>query len=171
MIFSVLIVNNRGKPRLIKFYVPIDEEKRLPLVGAIYDVVSQRSDKMCNFFDGNHIDNEELKKWGSDIKFIYRHFATLYFIFVVDGTEPELGMIDLIQIYVESLDQYFENVCELDLIFHTDKVHQILDQVISGGLILETEPQMILNRIQEQDDFAKKTKKESKKKNKKGRRK
>lgn len=47
---------------------------------------------------------------------IYRHYATLYFVFVVDEAESELGILDLIQVFVESLDKCFENVCELDLV-------------------------------------------------------
>ena len=33
-----------------------------------------------------------------------------------------MGILDLIQVFVESLDRAFENVCELDLIFHFDEV-------------------------------------------------
>ncbi|MGH0179335.1 UNVERIFIED_CONTAM: hypothetical protein FKN15_020660 [Acipenser sinensis] len=58
---------------------------------------------------------------GSDYKLIYRHYATLYFVFCVDSCESELGILDLIQVFVETLDKCFENVCELDLIFHVDK--------------------------------------------------
>lgn len=61
---------------------------------------------------------------GSDYKLIYRHYATLYFVFCVDSSESELGILDLIQVFVETLDRCFENVCELDLIFHVDKVIQ-----------------------------------------------
>ena len=61
---------------------------------------------------------------GSDYKLIYRHYATLYFVFCVDSSESELGILDLIQVFVETLDRCFENVCELDLIFHVDKVHE-----------------------------------------------
>ena len=53
---------------------------------------------------------------------VYRNYATLYFVFVVDGAESELGILDLIQVFVESLDRAFENVCELDLVFHFDEV-------------------------------------------------
>lgn len=61
------------------------------------------------------------------------------------------------QVFVESLDRTFENVCELDLVFHFDevskvvseverclkyiflnKVHHILAEIIQGGLVLET---------------------------------
>jgi AP-3 complex subunit sigma len=43
-------------------------------------------------------------------------------VFVVDESESELGILDLIHIFVETLDKSFDNVCELDLIFHMDKV-------------------------------------------------
>lgn len=35
---------------------------------------------------------------GSDNKLIYRHYATLYFVFCVDSSESELGILDLIQV-------------------------------------------------------------------------
>ncbi len=64
----------------------------------------------------------KLQYWGPSVRLIYRHYATLYFIFAVDESESELGILDLIQVFVEALDKCFENVCELDLIFHVDKV-------------------------------------------------
>ena len=54
--------------------------------------------------------------------FLHRHYATLYFVFCVDDSESELGILDLIQVFVETLDRCFKNVCELDLVFHMDKV-------------------------------------------------
>ena len=35
---------------------------------------------------------------GNDYRLIYRHYATLYFIFCVDSSESELGILDLIQV-------------------------------------------------------------------------
>lgn len=32
-----------------------------------------------------------------DTKLVYKHFATLYFVFVIDNAESELGILDLIQ--------------------------------------------------------------------------
>jgi len=40
----------------------------------------------------------------------------------VDSSESELGILDLIQVLVESLDKCFENVCELDIVFKCDQV-------------------------------------------------
>ena len=39
---------------------------------------------------------------------------------------------------MESLDRFFPNVCELDLIFHYEEVNAILAEVIQGGMVLET---------------------------------
>lgn len=35
---------------------------------------------------------------GGDFRLIYRHYATLYFVFCVDTAESELGILDLIQV-------------------------------------------------------------------------
>jgi len=45
-------------------------------------------------------------------------------------------LIVIFQVLVEVLDRCFENVCELDLIFHMDKVHFILNEMIMGGMVL-----------------------------------
>lgn len=85
-----------------------------------------------------------------DYKIIYRHYATLYFVFCVDSSESELGILDLIQVFVETLDKSFENVCELDLIFNVDKVHHILNELVMGGMVLETNMNDILSHVEEQ---------------------
>lgn len=82
-----------------------------------------------------------------DSKLIYRHYATLFFIFLVDQSESELGILDLIQVFVEALDQRFENVCELDIVFHYDEVNHILDEIVMGGMVLETNLNQIMNCV------------------------
>ena len=93
-----------------------------------------------------------LSEWnlGKDTKLIYRHYATLYFVFCVDAQESDLGILDLIQVFVEALDKCFESVCELDLIFHSDKVHYVLDEICMGGMVLETNIASILGAINDQ---------------------
>ena len=59
-------------------------------------------------------------------------------MFICDQAESELGVLDLIQVFVEALDRMFENVCELDLVFGFDEVHHTLAEIIQGGLVLET---------------------------------
>ncbi len=48
------------------------------------------------------------------------------------------------QVFVQVLDTCFENVCELDLIYHFDKVNYILDELCMAGMVLETNVESIL---------------------------
>merc|ERR1712070_940748 len=110
------------------------------MVREVFAATSNRSDFACNFIEVN-----DPRMGGPGTKIVYRHYATLYFIVIVDSSESELGILDLIQVFVETLDKNFENVCELDLIFHHDRVNFILDEIIMGGMVLETNINDIIN--------------------------
>ncbi|XP_066859853.1 AP-3 complex subunit sigma-2 isoform X3 [Anser cygnoides] len=58
-------------------------------------------------------------------------------------------------VFVETLDKCFENVCELDLIFHMDKVHYILQEVVIGGMVLETNMNKIVAQVEAQSKLEK----------------
>ncbi|KRX53505.1 AP-3 complex subunit sigma-2, partial [Trichinella sp. T9] len=149
MIKAILVFNNHGKPRLLKFYEAYPEETQQQIVRETFLLLSKRDDNVCNFLECGSLVG------GSEYKLIYRHYATLYFVFCVDSSESELGILDLIQVFVETLDRCFENVCELDLIFHADKVHYILNEIVMGGMVLETNMNEILTRVNEQDKIEK----------------
>lgn len=151
-------VNNNGKPRLSQFYQPVPSTSstaleqsdgtspaaRTAFIQHLFGLIGQRSDSLCNFVDVPSQTNK--------LRVVYRHYATLFFIFVVDEAESELGILDLIQVrrprlavafslrhlscenaqvFVESLDRCFENVCELDLVFHFDEVRPCLPACLS----------------------------------------
>lgn len=163
MIKCILIVNNQGKPRLVKFYQALvsivgdfliyeltlclqnGEYEEQEVIRKIFHQVNQRSESFCNYLEGC------VQEFGDSTKIIYRHYATLHFIFAVDQQESDLGILDLIQVFVEALDQCFEGVCELDLIFHSDKVHFIVDEIIMGGMVLETNLTSIISAINDQN--------------------
>lgn len=146
MIKGILIVNNHGKPRLVKFYQSVtNEDEQQNVIRKVFQQVAQRPDSFCNYLEGS------VPEWGDTTKIIYRHYATLYFIFAVDKQESDLGILDLIQVFVEALDKCFENVCELDLIFHSDRVHYILDEIIMAGMVLETNINHILHAVTDQN--------------------
>ncbi|PAV21856.1 Adaptor complex sigma subunit [Pyrrhoderma noxium] len=137
MIHAVLIFNTSGVPRLTKFYTPLRSASQ-PLINKIFSLISRRPATLCNFLDTPELQELLGERIGDEVRVVYRCYATLYFVFVVDTSESELGILDLIQVFVEALDRAFENVCELDLVFHFDDVHHILAEVIQGGLVLET---------------------------------
>lgn len=61
-----------------------------------------------------------------------------------------MGLLDLIQVFVEALDRVFENVCELDLIFNFEVLHQVLAEVIQGGCVVETDIGRIVAAVRTQ---------------------
>ena len=64
-------------------------------------------------------------------------------------TDNELVHLESIHLFVELLDQFFGNVCELDLVFNFHKVYAMIDEFYLTGEIQETSKQVILTRMQE----------------------
>ena len=83
----------------------------------------------------------------SESKVIFRCYATLIFIFIIDEEESELGILDLIQVFVEVLDSLFKNVSEVDLIFNPHKLSYVLDEMIVDGLVCETSIEDIVTLV------------------------
>ncbi|XP_053934087.1 AP-3 complex subunit sigma-2 isoform X2 [Cuculus canorus] len=91
MINAILVFNNHGKPRLVRFYQRLAEEVQQQIIRETFHLVLKRDEHICNFLECGSLFG------GSDYKLIYRHYATLYFVFCVDSSESELGILDLIQ--------------------------------------------------------------------------
>ncbi|AAZ13432.1 clathrin assembly sigma-adaptin protein 3, putative [Trypanosoma equiperdum] len=142
MIKAVIIINMVGKIRLLNVYekeIPLSVQQEL--VQRVHSLISRRGADLCNFVDN-------FREWPTpDTRVVYRHYATLCFVFVVDSSESQLAILDLIQVFVEVLDRTFENVCELDLIFHSDKVQLLLMEMVMGGMVLETSREEVLRAV------------------------
>ncbi|SCU96649.1 LANO_0E14004g1_1 [Lachancea nothofagi CBS 11611] len=151
MIHSVLIFNKKAQPRLVKFYTPVDLPKQKLLIEQVYELISQRnSDFQSSFLTTP----PSLLRAGADelgddqgIQVIYKNYATLYFTFIVDDQESELAILDLIQTFVESLDRCFSEVNELDLIFNWQTLESVLEEIIQGGMVIETSVPKIVAAI------------------------
>ncbi|SCU79436.1 LAFA_0B03092g1_1 [Lachancea sp. 'fantastica'] len=142
MIHSVLIFNKKAQPRLVKFYTPVELPQQKLLIQQVYELVSHRNSEFQSSFLTTP---PSLLRSGSDdigddggIQVIYKNYATLYFTFIVDDQESELAILDLIQTFVESLDRCFTEVNELDLIFNWQTLESVLEEIIQGGMVIET---------------------------------
>lgn len=62
----------------------------------------------------------------------------------------------MIQVFVETLDKCFAEVCELDLVFNWDKTNQILEEIITAGLVCETNTHEVLIALKEQKNLERK---------------
>ena len=111
MIRFILMVNKQGQTRLSQYYEYLTIQERVTLEGELIRKCLSRHENQCSFI--------EYRQY----KVIYRRYASLYFIVGVDDEEDEneLAYLEFIHALVETLDKYFENVCELDIMFNLEK--------------------------------------------------
>ncbi len=86
-------------------------------------------------------------------KIVYQRYANLFFTILIDPADNELLALEIIQRYVEVLDQYFGSVCELDVIFNFEKAHFVWDELVIGGELLETSRRGVIEAVLDQDDI------------------
>ncbi|KAI0015249.1 AP complex, mu/sigma subunit [Xylariomycetidae sp. FL0641] len=177
MINAVLVFNGQGQPRLTKFYTQLDTSIQQRLISEIFTLVSNRPSGACNFLplppllaaasssssSSSSASSSSEGDQHNDVPSLvtYRNYATLYFIVISTATESPLALLDLIQVYVESLDKLFENVCELDLIFNFETLHAALSEMIVGGVVIETNLDRIVSGVKSQGTVAKRPVNES----------
>ena len=126
--------------RLTKWYTNLlSSKEKQKFIKEINALVLTRSATQCNFLDYN------------EYKIIFKRYASLYFICVVDKDDNELYIMEVIHHYVEILDQYFGNVCELDIIFNFNKAYYLLDEVLLGGFFQESSKKVIIKQITNQE--------------------
>ena len=135
MIQFLLLVNKQGQTRLSQYYNDFSVAERTTLEGELIRKCLARN--QCSFVEHRQF------------KVIYRRYASLYFIIGCDGDREvnELSILEFIHNMVETLDRYFENVCELDIMYNIEKAHFIIDEMIANGCILETNKENILSPV------------------------
>lgn len=84
-------------------------------------------------------------------KMVYRRYASLYFIVGLPDSSNELLALEEIHLFVEVLDRYFGNVCELDIIFNFHRAYAVLFEVVMGGYIVEGSKNEAIQQISKQD--------------------
>jgi len=141
MIHFALLISRQGKTRLKKFFTPVAEKEALNTIKDVKNLVLSRPPKLCNFLE-----------W-RDYKICYKRYASLYFIFAIDPEDNELLCLEVIHHFVECLDRYFGNVCELDLIFNFHKAYYIFDELFISGELQESSKKAVLRLISEQDSL------------------
>ena len=133
----MILQNKQGRTRLSKWYININEEEKIKIQNEVYRTIILRDIKESNII--------EYKNY----KIVYKKYASLYFMFGIDTDDNELASLELIHLFVETLDKYFGSVCELDVVYNFYKVYSVLDELLVGGEIVETSKLNILKKLRE----------------------
>jgi hypothetical protein len=137
-----------GDIRLVRAYVEMPQDERNRLAHEVFRLVSTRDLGLCNFVPGRSITSYEFRR---KLTIVYRAYATLYVIAIVDDCENPLATLDIIHTFVQVLNGCFKNVSEVQLAFNPDKALQALDSLINGGLIFETQSELALSRLTDEN--------------------
>lgn len=136
----ILCFNKQGIVRLVRWYDRIESPKHpktQDYIGSIYRVLSSKDHKnQSNFVD-----------FTDQTKLVYKRFAGLYFVMGIDKSDEEAIYLAHIQLFVEILDAFFGNVCELDIVYNFFKAYMVLDEVFLGGEVQEVSKNTLLDRI------------------------
>ncbi|OCF40832.1 clathrin assembly protein [Kwoniella heveanensis CBS 569] len=135
MLNYIMLVSRQGKVRLAKWFQTLPNKTKAKIVKDVTQLVLARRTRMCNFLEYK------------DTKVIYRRYASLFFITSISPGDNELVTLEVIHRYVEVLDRYFGNVCELDLIFNFQKAYAILDELIIAGEMQESSKKAVLKIV------------------------
>uniref|UniRef100_A0AAA9T351 AP complex subunit sigma n=1 Tax=Bos taurus TaxID=9913 RepID=A0AAA9T351_BOVIN len=138
-IHFILLFSRQGKLRLQKWYTTLPDKERKKITREIVQIILSRGQRTSSFVD-----------W-KELKLVYKRYASLYFCCAVENQDNELLTLEIVHRYVELLDKYFGNVCELDIIFNFEKAYFILDEFIIGGEIQETSKKSAVKAIEDSD--------------------
>ncbi|KAG5837689.1 AP-1 complex subunit sigma-3a isoform X1 [Anguilla rostrata] len=139
MMRFLLLFSRQGKLRLQKWFTPLTDREKKKIIRDMITMVIPRVPRSCNFLH-----------W-RDMKIVYKRYASLYFCCGLDDQDNELLGLEVLHRYVELLDKYFGNVCELDIIFNFEKAYFILDEFLMGGEVQETSKLTVAQSMEESD--------------------
>lgn len=93
----IVLMSRQGKIRLSEFFASYTDSEKRRIVRDISSDILPRAPKMCNIIEKG------------TYKFVYRRYASLYFVVGVPPGLNELIVLEQIHLFVEALDGYFNS--------------------------------------------------------------
>ncbi|KAL8770633.1 MAG: hypothetical protein Q9209_003701 [Squamulea sp. 1 TL-2023] len=139
--FDPRLIQSFTQQRLAKWFTTLSPKDKAKIIKDVSQLVLSRRTRMCNFLEYK------------DTKVVYRRYASLFFIAGCSSTDNELITLEIVHRYVEQMDKYYGNVCELDIIFNFQKAYFILDELLLAGEMQESSKKNVLRCISQQDSL------------------
>uniref|UniRef100_A0A8C5A1J3 Coatomer subunit zeta n=1 Tax=Gadus morhua TaxID=8049 RepID=A0A8C5A1J3_GADMO len=138
---ALFILDNDGNRLLSKYYDP-----------ELYPSMKEQNNFEKNVFNKTHkADNEIAFLEGMTV--VYKSSIDLFFYVVGSPQENELMLMSVLNCLFDSLTQILrKNVERRYLLENMEGVFLVVDEIIDGGVILESDPQQVLQKVNYKSD-------------------
>lgn len=140
MIHFFICLGQNGTVRLQRYFVKYSNNIQKEILNIIkLSIDNKDKDEKSHHFI--------LKLENPLLQLIFKRYNGLYFILGIENNDSSLLALESIPFFVELLDAYFVNVCELDLVYNVPIVYRILDEIFLGGSFVLADKEKILNNV------------------------
>ncbi|XP_018612383.1 coatomer subunit zeta-1-like [Scleropages formosus] len=138
---AVFILDNEGT-RLLSKYYDLD----------LYPSQKERENFERNVFNKTHKADQEIA-FLEGMTVVYKSSVDVFFYVVGSCQENELLLMAVLNCLFETLAQILrKNVEKRCLLDNLDGVFLVVDEIIDGGVILESDPQQVIQKVNYQAD-------------------
>lgn len=132
---AIAILDNDGERVVAKYY------------DDTYQTTKEQKDFEKNLFNKTHRANAEIIMLDG-LTCVYRSNVDLFFYVMGSSNENELILVSVLNAFYDAISQLLrKNVEKRGLMDNLDGVVSILDEIVDGGVILESDASSILQRV------------------------
>ncbi|KAL4657869.1 coatomer subunit zeta-1-like [Arapaima gigas] len=133
---AVFILDSEGTRLLSKYYDP-----------ELYPAQKEQKNFERNVFNKTHKVHQEIA-FLEGMTIVYKSSIDVFFYVVGSSQENELMLMAVLNCLFETLSQILrKNVEKRCLLDNMDGVFLVVDEIIDGGVILESDPQQIIQKV------------------------
>ncbi|XP_032831548.1 coatomer subunit zeta-1-like isoform X3 [Petromyzon marinus] len=132
---AIIILDNDGERLYAKYY------------DDTYPSVKEQKTFEKNIFNKTHRTDSEIALL-EGLTVVYKSSVDLYFYVIGSPQENELMLMTVLSCLVESLGHMFrKNVEKRALMENMDAVFLAVDEIVDGGVVLESDPLQVMQRV------------------------
>ncbi|CAH3134124.1 unnamed protein product [Pocillopora meandrina] len=137
---AIAILDNDGERVVAKYY---DDQ---------YQTTKEQKEFEKNLFNKTHRANAEIIMLDG-LTCVYRSNVDLFFYVMGSSNENELILVSVLNAFYDAISQLLrKNVEKRGLMDNLDGVLSILDEIVDGGVIMESDASSILQRVAIKND-------------------
>jgi AP-3 complex subunit sigma len=144
MIEAIFFLSKFGTCLFKKIYTGLNLVDSNSISLEVFKLISSNKDSSI-IYDYSYQNSDSNK----NKRVYFRYYGSYYIAFICDELENELATLDFINVMIALIKEILKGVNDEILSLNTEKVHLIIDEMISGGIVIETNSSIVLKNYNE----------------------